>query len=234
MFSHFIYTAAPIFYQNVLISIRAYIRMKLRVNSKSSGLLNQLCLHDHSNITLDKYVATQLFTVLDNATSHAEFYGGMEVFNQNVTIFSFIDKSVLMAAADRFVSKIKLRLVVNGSTSGTTGAPLKIPQSMDSVVCEQAFISRHLKWAGFEQGDKRAWLRGDMIVPVEQKKAPYWRYSWFDNTILLSSFHMTQEALPLYIQAMVEYGVDVIQAYPSSIVTLAKYLEAKGEYYLGV
>jgi len=44
---------------------------------------------------------------------------------------------------------------------------------------------------------------------------------------------MTHDVLNLYIKAMADYGVDIIQAYPSSIVTLAKYLEAKGEYYPG-
>ena len=142
-------------------------------------------------------------------------------------------KDELRKRPNDFYSEEKPKIVVNGSTSGTTGSPLSIPQSLESVIREQAFVSRMLKWAGYENGDRRAWIRGDLIVPIKQKNPPYWRYSWFENMIMLSSFHMTKEALPLYIQAMVDYGVDIIQAYPSSVATLAKYLEAKGEYYPG-
>jgi phenylacetate-CoA ligase len=70
-----------------------------------------------------------------------------------------------------------------------------------------------------------------MIVPLEQKAAPFWRYSWFEDMILLSSFHMTHEALPLYLKALVDFEVNIIQAYPSSILTLAKYLESKNQYF---
>jgi len=44
---------------------------------------------------------------------------------------------------------------------------------------------------------------------------------------------MTQEAIPLYLETMNKYGVDIIQAYPSSIVTLAKYLESNNLFYSG-
>jgi len=104
---------------------------------------------------------------------------------------------------------------------------------MESVIREQAFISRSLHWAGFKKGDKRAWIRGDLIVPLGQKKAPFWRYSYFEDMILLSSFHLTAEGIPKYIEAMVDYGVDIIQAYPSSIVTIAKYLKENGLFYPG-
>ena len=70
-----------------------------------------------------------------------------------------------------------------------------------------------------------------MIVPGEQRKAPFWRYSWFEDMIMLSSFHLTTANMASYIDAMVEFGVDVIQAYPSSIVSLAKYLQSCDTYY---
>lgn len=119
----------------------------------------------------------------------------------------------------------------SGATSGTTGSPLTIYQNLDSIESERAFADRQRAWAGFKLGDKRAWIRGDLIVPLAQKIAPFWRFSSFENMILLSSFHMTTSALPLYIQAMVDYGVDVIQAYPSSIITLAKYLKHTDQFY---
>ena len=53
------------------------------------------------------------------------------------------------------------------------------------------------------------------------------------NMIVMSSFHLSSEAIPSYLKAMEDYGVDIIQAYPSSIATLAKYLESVDQYYQG-
>ena len=57
-------------------------------------------------------------------------------------------KNDIRTRSDEFLSAIKPKVIVNGSTSGTTGTPLSIPQSMDSVVREQAFITRALGWGG--------------------------------------------------------------------------------------
>ncbi len=70
-----------------------------------------------------------------------------------------------------------------------------------------------------------------MVVPLSQKQGPFWRYSWFEQIIVLSSFHLTPKTMSSYLQAMVDFGVEVIQAYPSSIATLARNLEANQSYY---
>ena len=201
-------------------------------------------LEEIKSLEYDQKLAAQyqnrvLFETLKNASSNTEFYQGKadtliyEIDSETCLTekFQLINKQHVLSSPLSFRDKGYKGTSVSGSTSGTTGTPLSIPQSLDSVIREQAFVSRMLKWAGYQKGDKRAWIRGDLIVPINQNKPPYWRYSWFENMIMLSSFHMTREALPLYIQAMVDYGVDIIQAYPSSIVTLAKYLESQNAYY---
>ncbi|HFD0509629.1 TPA: exopolysaccharide biosynthesis protein VpsH, partial [Vibrio cholerae] len=143
----------------------------------------------------------------------------------------YLDKSVLRREHKQFISQNKPSVVVKGATSGTTGTPLTILQDRHSVIREQAFVERQLAWAGYRKGDKRAWIRGDMVVPLSQKQGPFWRYSWFEQMIVLSSFHLTSQTMSSYLQAMVDFGVEVIQAYPSSIATLARYLEANQSYY---
>lgn len=234
MFSSIFYKNSPVWLQNLTLSARALARKKLRINSESESISNSLDDLEKSTYKLSKFSNDNLSNVMDNAVSNTLFYSSID--NKNslcLDDFPYITKDELRSNPNSFQSSAKPRVIVKGSTSGTTGTPLSIPQSMSSVIREQAFVSRMLKWAGYQKGDKRAWIRGDLIVPINQKKPPYWRYSWFENMIMLSSFHMTREALPLYLQAMVDYGVDIIQAYPSSIATLAKYLKLKGEYYPG-
>lgn len=229
MFNSKIYTCSPILFQNAILSLRALVRKLLRENKSSYRIEQRISLLEKSKSKLNDYSAKALKDTIENASVNCPFYNGRTDFQQ----FDYITKNVVLEHHDAFKNINAVGPSINGSTSGTTGAPLTIPQNLLSVKREQAFISRYLKWAGFKDGDRRAWIRGDMIVPIKQKKAPFWRYSYFENMLMLSSFHMSSNALPQYIEAMVEYKTDIIQAYPSSIVTLAKYLDSINEYYPG-
>lgn len=230
MFTSKLYKSSPLFIQNTLLSCRAFLRKKLRENTDCEMLTQKLQTHEFSYELLNKYIDKTLSDVVTNANETIDYYKGT---GTDITKYPYIEKSTVNSHKDKFLSPQKKGAVIKGATSGTTGAPLVIPQGIESVITEQAFVNRGLAWAGFKKGDKRAWIRGDMIVPLEQKQLPFWRYSYFENMIMLSSFHMAPQNLQSYINAMVDFGVQVIQAYPSSIVTLAKYLEVNNEYYPG-
>lgn len=234
MFNNFFYKKSPVFICNLLVSSRALIRSLIRENNKTEKLLKIIDENEFCGNNLQRYNESKLQYALSNAVNNTRFYfKRIDGDGDKLESFPYITKEDLHTSSAEFQCKNKPKIIVEGSTSGTTGTPLSIPQSLESVMHEQVFVSRMLKWAGFQKGDKRAWIRGDVIVPISQNKPPYWRFSWFEKMIMLSSFHMTKEALPLYIQKMADYKVDIIQAYPSSISTLAKYLESEGKYYPG-
>ncbi|MBT2153192.1 phenylacetate--CoA ligase family protein [Pseudoalteromonas tetraodonis] len=230
MYSNIIYRSLPVFFQNVYISVINLIKLFLREDKLAKETEQQLNRNEKDEAQLSDYCVKRLNASLNNAVNNVNYYKGK---NTIITSFDFIDKNTVREDPSSFYNHNYVGVKFNGATSGTTGSPLVIPQSAESVKRERAFANRQRRWAGFEQGDKRAWIRGDMIVPLEQKKAPFWRYSYFENMIMLSSFHMAQQNLQSYIEAMQNYKVNVIQAYPSSIVTLAKYLESNEQYYLG-
>ncbi|BCI76648.1 exopolysaccharide biosynthesis protein VpsH [Vibrio cholerae] len=231
MFTSSLYVRAPIWLQNIMLSVRALSRKLVRENGEMRAVLKEIQANEYSKTQLAKYQQQQLQRVLENACQNVLFYGRLGLANSPIQAFPYLDKTVLRSEHEQFISQIKPSVVVKGATSGTTGTPLTILQDMRSVIREQAFIARQLSWAGYRQGDKRAWIRGDMVVPLSQKQGPFWRYSWFEQMIVLSSFHLTPQAMPNYLQAMVDFGVDIIQAYPSSIAALARYLEANQTYY---
>ncbi|WP_159650850.1 phenylacetate--CoA ligase family protein [Vibrio atypicus] len=232
MFTSTLYRTAPIFIQSYLLSFRALIRKTLREGKEQFNVLNEIEKNDFNNDQLIAYSSQRLSYILNQAANNVPFYRHFTKSNNDwLNDFPFISKSDIRENGEQFINECPPKFIVSGATSGTTGTPLVIKQNMESVIREQAFVARHLKWAGFVQGDKRAWIRGDMIVPLEQKNGAFWRYSWFENMIMLSSFHMSPNNLQSYIDAMVEYGVQVIQAYPSSILTLAKHLETNDLYY---
>ena len=216
--------------QNVYVSLLALIKLKLRATKKAEKLTKQLLKQESDGEALNKYQDEKLAAAIINA-QRTPFYQNRVEACDKLASFPYINKQDVLQQPLQFFNSQDEGKRFSGATSGTTGSPLTIYQNLDSIESERAFADRQRAWAGFKLGDKRAWIRGDLIVPLAQKIAPFWRFSSFENMILLSSFHMTTSALPLYIQAMVDYGVDVIQAYPSSIITLAKYLKHTDQFY---
>lgn len=231
MFTSSLYVKAPIWLQNIMLSVRALSRKMVRENGEMRAVLKEIQANEFSRTHLGDYQQDKLQNTLANARNHVPFYQNLDLLNLELEAFPYLDKAVLRHDHEQFISQNKPSVVVKGTTSGTTGTPLIILQDMNSVIREQAFVERQLAWAGYRKGDKRAWIRGDMVVPLSQKQGSFWRYSWFEQMIVLSSFHLTSQTIPSYLQAMVDFGVEVIQAYPSSITTLARYLEAKQSYY---
>jgi len=123
------------------------------------------------------------------------------------------------------------RIPIN--TSGSTGTPLRIFQDLKAVIRENAFIWRQLQWAGFVQGQRRAWIRGDMVVPFENNDRPFWRMNFTEHMLMMSSYHLSESTAQDYVDALERFNPALIQAYPSAISYLARYLAAGGRKYTG-
>jgi phenylacetate-CoA ligase len=141
--------------------------------------------------------------------------------------FPIIDKAVLLDNPSRLYPHSGCRRPWEsaGKTSGTTGTPLTITRSIRSVLMENAFIKRHWAWAGFHDGMKRATLRGDMVVTLEQTAPPFWFMNHYNRQLLLSSRHLTDSCVVPIIGELERFAPHVLQAYPSTAYTLAQYLK---------
>lgn len=120
-----------------------------------------------------------------------------------------------------------------GSTSGTTGQAMAGWRDCRSIAFEQAFIDRQARWAGFQAGERRAWLRGDPVVPPSRPDQAPWRMNRANNTLMLSSYHLSPANGAGYIEALERFDPVMIQAYPSSVGFLAHWLEERGRRYRG-
>jgi phenylacetate-CoA ligase len=117
-----------------------------------------------------------------------------------------------------------------GKTSGTSGTPLTVFRSVDSVLWEQAFIERHLSWCGYEAGMRRAYLRGDLVVPAERDVPPFWFYNRYNRQLIVSSRHLYEPYIASIAEAFDRFAPRVLQAYPSTAYELASYLERHDQY----
>ena len=124
------------------------------------------------------------------------------------------------------------RQIRHGHTSGTTGTPLTVGYDRDTVWMTYAVFDRHYRWAGCRlgrDGDRIAVVRGNVVVPLEQRRPPFWRRNYRHHQLLLSSFHLPRANLPAYFDALARFKPAVVDGYPSTLYLLAKYLQSRGE-----
>jgi phenylacetate-CoA ligase len=118
-------------------------------------------------------------------------------------------------------------------TSGTSGSPLTIVQGVANLVREEGFVYRQLRWIGYRHGQRRAWIRGDIVCPDRPLDGRYWCRDWVGNMLMMSSYHLSNESIGRYIEALERFDPVVIHAYPSSVAALAAWLNAAGRRYRG-
>ncbi len=119
-----------------------------------------------------------------------------------------------------------------GHTSGTTGTPLEIAYSPSLMSMTYAALDRQYRWAGAQLsvfGDRVAIIRGNVIVPIERRKPPFWRHNYLHNQLFLSSFHLAPENLGFYIKELKRFRPRILDGYPSTLYVLAKFLKNSGE-----
>lgn len=116
-------------------------------------------------------------------------------------------------------------------TSGTSGSPLSLVQSLGAVIREEAFLQRQLRWTGWRPGQRRAWIRGDIVCPADPPDGRYWCHDWFGRVLMMSSYHLSNRSIGAYIDALEQHDPVLIHAYPSSVATLAAWLEGAGRRY---
>ncbi len=115
------------------------------------------------------------------------------------------------------------------STGGSTGTPLRffIQRSMTQPI-DWAFLWRAWNWGGYRFGDRCAVLRECTVRRVERGKRSWWEFDPGNNYLILSTYHMSQATLPGYVRKLREFKPKIIQAFPSAIWILVRFMQLNG------
>lgn len=110
------------------------------------------------------------------------------------------------------------------STSGTsTGTPLNFTENWGATVREQIFISNLWGRIGYNESDRKAVLRGN-VVYTRWNRRP-WLHT--GSSLFLSMYHLTPITIGDYIQVLREYRPVWLHVYPSALVFLIQLLGEK-------
>lgn len=109
-------------------------------------------------------------------------------------------------------------------TSGTTGGALRFPVTMLATQEQWAVWWRYRSWHEISRGTWCALFAGRSIVPLTQKRPPFWRVNYPGRQLLFSGYHMNHENLSAYTEELRRRRPPWFHGYPSHLALLATYL----------
>lgn len=116
---------------------------------------------------------------------------------------------------------------VDVATSGTTGQPLRLKRSIQSLAIEQAMFDWMAAKVGLDYGNSRiAVLRGDEVKDPNDPAPPYW-VDVGRNKVVFSSVHLNSRTYPHYERKLQAFKPDILTCYPSSLELLTHLAEPR-------
>ena len=187
---------------------------------------------------LEEYQLQKLGGLLNHAYENVPYYrrifderglkpGDIQDFN-DLRRLPFLTKEIIRdnledLKAGNYLSG-KLEYVTTG---GSTGVPLGFYyEKAVSRAREWAFIKSLWDRVGYNFRDRCAVIKGYVVNPASEGR--FWDYAMFGRWLILSSYHMTEENLPAYIEKIREFRPKYLQVFPSAITILARYMKAGG------
>lgn len=148
-----------------------------------------------------------------------------------------LTKPVVQARyAELLSTAVPARKRIMTHTSGTTGGGLRFAVTMDALNEQWAVWTRFRQWHKLELDVWQGYFGGRSVVPLTQRRPPYWRYNWPGRQILFSGYHMSPATMDDYVELLRRRKPPWLHGYPSLLALLASHMIERGislEYPLG-
>ncbi|KON26551.1 hypothetical protein AC481_06970 [miscellaneous Crenarchaeota group archaeon SMTZ-80] len=232
-----IYLKSPIFFQKILFNMYAYKISKLKFQKDFYIRLHELkksqwyTLSDLEALQLEK-LKIMIRHCYENVPYYKKLFDEIKLKPSEIRDLENLNripiltrdqvKSNLFSLTARNISK-KQRLLRN--TSGTTGSPMFFFVDKKSYSVNRAYTWRYWNWAEFNFDDKRISLQGRKIIHRERIKPPFWMNNKWDKQLIFSTYHLSEDVMPYFVEKLLKFSPQAIDAYPSAIYVLAKYMD---------
>lgn len=108
-------------------------------------------------------------------------------------------------------------------TSGSTGTPLRLWVSRAAVrEWYGLFEARWRRWYGVSLQDRWAIIGGQLVVPIDRRKPPFWVWNPAMGQLYISAYHIAPWSAAPIVSAMARKGVRYLYGYASAMAELAR------------
>lgn len=129
-------------------------------------------------------------------------------------------KSDLRTSPERFSPRPLVSSDSTTRTSGTTGSSVEIIRSRSAVDEQWAVWWRYRGWHGITRDEPCALFAGRRIMRADQG-TPYWRHNRPGRELRFSTYHISSDSAPAYIDRLNRFAPRWIHGFSSAIANLA-------------
>ena len=231
-----IYDHSPIFFQNVMCSVKGYQQQSERYGKsyweyrELFRKFDQMTLEEQGKVQIEKLKELLAYTI-EHSPFYAKLYKGIDIQSissiEDLKKLPIVDKEMLRQNIND-VMTIPEKGAAIGHTGGTTGKSLVVRFSKDDSNQRMAMLDNFKARVGFENLKmRRATFNGKHIVPPGQQKKVFWRYNAACKQMIYSSFHLTEENMGAYVESLNRFKPFAMDGFFTSMCDLAGYIERK-------
>ncbi len=235
-----IYYKLPIFVQNIACYLQGKRIVKKRYSQHFWNYLNDYeTRNEWTYEQLIQYRDTKLQRMIKHCYETVPYYKNLfdeKGINYNeiktvtdLKIIPILNKDDVKNNINNFVStsipKSKLRI---HPTGGTTGSGLSFYTTDEEEAEQWAVWWRYRRNLGIGIDMWCGNFGGKTIVPIENKKSPFWRYNIPGKQVFFSGYHINEQNAPYYAEEIRKRNIKWLHGYPSNLANLASCLLANG------
>jgi len=154
---------------------------------------------------------------------------GPDVFT-GLSRFPIVDRDILADRWNEFVAGDAGRHAPRSRrTSGTTGKPVEVLLDRRTRALNAAFTLIRIQWAGWKPGDKTVFFNVPLGYFGRGKidlETPY-TLDASRKTLILNAARLDDQRLRQFSRLVGEYRPDILRGFPSTLILLARFLEAE-------
>ncbi|EHQ89371.1 phenylacetate--CoA ligase family protein [Desulfosporosinus youngiae] len=223
-----IYLNSPFILKRVFANIEAvrrdrYRRFEDSSNGSAEVDYGKSLVNEKFNFDINK-----INTLLKQASCNVKYYSFLKEHEVNsVEDFEkipLLTKRIISLNREVLISK-KIRNkkeLWNGSSSGSTGTPLKYYRDKNSISSERLSYDSYYKYCGCDLNKKRVRISGVKVAHFDRKKPPYWLYIDKYKQLQCSTYHISEKSYTDYLLAFNRVNADFATGFPSGWFALAE------------
>ena len=229
-----LYHRSPAPLRSAAASLRGYQLRAWRYGPETERLVEEAL--GRERWSAERWMSWQeerLAHVLRRAATEVPFYRGRwaerwrrgeEASWMNLEDWPLLEKESVRENPRAFVAEgCDVRRMFYDHTSGTTGKSLDLWLTRPTVRAWYALCEARLRrWYGVSRRDRWAILGGQLVVPVEKRRPPFWVWNAALRQLYMSSYHLAPDLVAHYLEALRRYRVRYLLGYTSSLYALAQ------------